>query len=154
LRSARGVVRVATVLSVLPAAIDPLVAVLLRVFVADEPAAVEPGVVFMLGELVPVAAVPRDVVPGPLSPDWDDPPVPLADEPDVPPLVAPELADPDPVAPELADPDPVAPEPVDPELAPVPALPELPPVCACARPISATAAIVASEVTIFDMVIS
>jgi hypothetical protein len=56
-------------------------------------------------------------------------------------------AEPDPVEPVEPDPlAPVEPEPVEPELAPDPALPELPPVCACASPSSATAAIVASEV--------
>jgi len=174
LRSARGVERVATVLSLDPEAVDPDVPVVFREFVPDEP--LMPCVVLIFDELVPVPVVPRDVA---LSPDCAEPLVPLAAEPDVPPLVAPELVEPEPVEPELAPvpvepepvepelaPVPVEPEPVEPELAPVPVEPEpvepelapvpaLPPVCASAIPINATAAIVASEVTILvDMLIS
>ena len=46
-----------------PDAVDPLVPVVLRELVADEP------VVPMFDERVPVAAVPREVVPEVLSPD-------------------------------------------------------------------------------------
>jgi len=190
LRSARGVVRVATVLSLFPDAVDPAVPpVVFREFADDDP--LMPCVVFMFDEPVPVALVPRDVVARLLSPDCaeplvplvplaalpDVPPlVPLAALPDIPPLVAPELVEPEPVEPEFApvepepvepevapvEPEPVEPEvapvepePVEPEVAPVPVLPALPPVCACAIPINATAAIVASEVTILvDMLIS
>jgi hypothetical protein len=140
---------VATVSSELPPAIDPELRARLRLFVADEPADVVPCAVFMFDEPIPMVPVPLDMVPWLLSPDCAEPLVP----PDVPPLVAPE-PDPDPVAPDPvepdpAEPDPVAPDPVEPELAPVPALPALPPVCASASPMSATAAMVASEVTIF-----
>ena len=154
LRSARGVVRVATVLSLFPDAVDPAVPpVVFREFAADDP--LIPCVVFMFDEPVPVALVPRDVVARLLSPDCAEPLVPLvplAALPDVPPLV-PLAALPD--IPPLVAPELVEPEPVEPEVAPVPVLPALPPVCACAIPINATAAIVASEVTILvDMLIS
>ena len=140
-----------------PGAFDPVALSLLRVPIVEEPAAVVPGAMF--GLVAPEGLVP--IVPGavivPRSPDWAGPDVELE-------LVAPELI---PLV-EPADPL-VAPldEPVDPLVAPLdepeladpvpdePALPPLLPDCACARPNTATATAVASEVTsLFDMMYS